>query len=251
VTTTETSSTNANWRPARWGWPDAAILLVGSLLLFTGLGVRSLWHSEGRWAEITREMLLTGDFLHPTIGGEPYFDKPVGTYWVVAATAAITGTLNEWAARCPSALAGLCTIACTLWLGRRLWSVSTGRIAAALLVTTYGFLFYSRTANADMENVAAIMLALVWYWSQRDQSSFVDFLVFYLIVFIGALMKGLPAVIIPVLAVVPDIVMRRRWRAVLTPQHLLAMCVGLAVYFAPFVYASLGKTGTYQSSGLE
>ena len=42
------------------------------LLLFWGLGDRGLWASEGRWAEITREMFLSRDFLHPTINGEPY-----------------------------------------------------------------------------------------------------------------------------------------------------------------------------------
>ena len=131
-------------RPARWGWPDLAVLVVGGLLLFTALGARSLWRSEGRWAEITREMFLTEDFFHPTIGGEPYFDKPLLTYWLVAGAAVISGGVNEWAARFPSAVAGLTAAAVTLWIGRRLWSVQTGRIAAALLLTTYGFLFWSR-----------------------------------------------------------------------------------------------------------
>jgi len=150
----------ANQQPVRWGWPDWAILMLGGVLLFTALGERSLWRSEGRWAEITREMFLTGDFFHPTIGGEPYFDKPLLTYWLVAAAAAISGRVDEWAARFPSAVAGLTAVAATLWIGRRLWSAQTGRIAAAVLLTSYGLLFWSRTPDADMENLAAVMLAL-------------------------------------------------------------------------------------------
>jgi 4-amino-4-deoxy-L-arabinose transferase-like glycosyltransferase len=250
VSSDEGPWSDAHQRPARWGWPDLAILTVGGLLLFTALGTRSLWHSEGRWAEITREMFLTGDFFHPTIGGEPYFDKPLLTYWLVAAAAAISGKLDEWAARFPSALAGLTAVAATLWLGRRLWSAQTGRIAAAILLTTYGLLFWSRTADADIENLAAVMLALAWYWSRRDRAKFADYLVFYLIVFVGALMKGLPAVILPILAILPDVAMNRRWRQVLTPGHLLAALLASTAYLAPFIYASSSETGAYDANGL-
>ncbi len=83
------------------------LLLTAVFLLFWGLGWRSLWAAEGRWAQVTREMLLTGDFFHPTIGGEPYFDKPLLTYWLRAAISVLTGVLNELVVRLPSAIAGM------------------------------------------------------------------------------------------------------------------------------------------------
>ncbi|HUN80765.1 MAG TPA: glycosyltransferase family 39 protein, partial [Phycisphaerae bacterium] len=147
---------------------DLLILVVAAVILLWGLGNRGLWHSEGRWAEIPREMSLTGDYFHPTIGGKPYFDKPVGTYWMVALAAKCLGGYSELAARLPSAIAGLIVIGCTLWLGRRLWSAPVAWIAAAIVMTSYGFVFWSRTADADIENLAAVMLALCWYMSKRD-----------------------------------------------------------------------------------
>ena len=183
-----------------WGrsiLPDVAILVLGCTLLFTGLGDRSLWYLEGRWAEITRQMFLTGDFFHPSIGSEPYFDKPLMTYWLVAFVTALTGRLDEWAVRIPSAVSGLITILSTMWIGRQLWSVLVGRVAAAMLLTSYGLLFWSRTANADLENLAAITLAIGWYWAKRERPGFGAFLVFYLIIFVGALTKGLPAAVVP------------------------------------------------------
>ncbi len=78
----------------RWG--DIVLLTAAFFLLFWGLGGRALWGSEGRWAEISREMLLTKDFFHPTIGGEPYLDKPFLTYWLIIAVSAIFGKLNEF-----------------------------------------------------------------------------------------------------------------------------------------------------------
>ena len=80
---------------------------VATFLLFWGLGQKDLIGSSYRWAEVAREMLLTGDFLHPTLNGEPYFDKPLLGYWLIALAARVTGGLNEWAVNLPSAVAGL------------------------------------------------------------------------------------------------------------------------------------------------
>ena len=102
------------------------LLLASAFLLFWGLGTRSLWAAEGRWAEIVREMLLTGDFFHPMIGGEPYFDKPLLTYWLRVIISVATGALNELVVRLPSAAAGLVAIWATVKIGARLWSARTG-----------------------------------------------------------------------------------------------------------------------------
>lgn len=231
-------------------WKDRLLLVGACVLLLGGLGTRALWGSEGRWAEVTREMFLTRDFFHPSIGGEPYFDKPLLTYWVIALVAGLTGVLNEAAARLPSALAGLAAVWSTMKLGQRLWSHRVGRIAGLLLLTSYGFLFWSRTAAADTENLAAVILAVTWYWYRRDQPGFVGFLVFYLILFLGSLMKGLPALVLPCLAIFPDLIQEKRWRRFLTPGHFLALALASLAYVAPFAYASWTKPPSYQQSGL-
>ena len=218
-------------------------------LLLWDLGARGLWGPEGRWAEITREMLRTGDFLHPTINGNPYFDKPLLTYWLVAVASAGIGRLNEWAVRIPSALSALAGLWGTLSLGRRLWSGEVARTAGWILLTSYGVLFWGRTGTADLENLAAVVLAVAWYWGRRDRLSFLTFLVFYLICFAGAQTKGLTAVAVPVLAVLPGHVRERRWRSLFTPAHLLALAAGAACYLFPFLYADMTRGG-YRQSGL-
>ena len=80
---------------ARNLWPDLLFGACAVVLLFWALGECSLWAAEDRWAEITREMLLNGDFFHPTINGEPYFDKPLLTYWLIVLVSLVTGQLNE------------------------------------------------------------------------------------------------------------------------------------------------------------
>src|SRR5882757_7413981 len=88
------SESGINWRLAGWG-----VLVLTAMLYFTRLGARALWSSEFRWAEIAREMMRTGNYFWPTINGHLYYDKPLGSYWLVVMAAPLTGGLNEAAAR--------------------------------------------------------------------------------------------------------------------------------------------------------
>jgi len=231
-------------------WLDFAFLAGGFFLLFWALGCRGLWAAEGRWAQITREMLLTGDFFHPTMAGLPYFDKPLLTYWFIAIVSFIARNLNEWTVRIPSAIAGLLSIWATKNLATRLWSKKIGYLAAWMLLTTYGCLFWSRTGTAETENLAAIILAVAWYWARRDKPNFSTFAVFYLIIFLGAMTKGLATVVIPPIVIFPDLLREKRWKALLKPSHFLALAVGIGVYFFPSIYSSVDKPDTYESSSL-
>ena len=231
-------------------WASAAVLL------FCGLGGKALYVAEGRWAEIVREMFVRHDFFHPTVNWEPYFDKPLLTYWLIALASFITGGLNEWALRLPSAVAGALSLWATIDLGKRLWSKETGLTAGWVLLTTYGMMFWSRTGVSDTENLAAVILAVAWYWSRRDglakmkgMDAFFMSIVFYLICFTGAHTKGLTAVVIPAIAIAPDILRQGRWRVLFTPGHILALVAGLAIYLTPFVYAAM-TAENYGENGL-
>ena len=238
-----------NILPSKTGLSGIIFWLTAVVLLFYGLGYRGLWTSEGRWAEIVREMFLTGDFFHPTINGLPYFDKPLLTYWAIVVVRFVTGELNEWTVRIPSAVSGLLALGATVGLGRRLWSEKVGRTAGWIMLTTYGVLFWSRTASADMENLATIIIAVGWYWARRERLGFFTFLVFYGICFLGAQTKGLTALVVPCLAVIPDIIRERRWRALVSLPHFLALGVGVSIYLIPFIYAVM-TNGQYHANGL-
>lgn len=229
--------------------PTIVFWSAAALLSLWALGQRGLWGAEDRWAEITREMLLTKDFFHPCINGKPYFDKPLLGYWLIALVATVTGRLDEWAVRLPSAIAGLLALGATINLGRRLWSQQIGRTAGWFLLSSYGFLFWTRTGEADMANMAAIILAVAWYWSRRDKPIFISYFVFYAICFIGAQAKGMAAIAVPILVVLPDLMREKRWKAYLSVSHFLAMVAGLLLYLGPLIYAEMTRSG-YQSSGL-
>lgn len=236
-------------KAARIEWPTILFWAVAVFMVFWCLGVNGLWGAEDRWARVVQEMQHTGDYFHPRINGEPYFDKPLLGYWFIAGIAAVTGRLDETIVRLPSAIAGLLALWATMNLARRLWGEELARTAGWILLATNGFLFWARTAEADMENMAAIMLAVAWYWVRRDKPGFLSYLVFYLICFTGAQAKGLTAVVVPIVAVLPDLLRSGRWKSYLSISHLLALIAGLASYLALPVCADVTRSG-YQESGL-
>ena len=64
------------------------LALAAALLFLPGLGRRDVWNpDEARYAEVAREMLLTGEYLVPHLNGDLYTQKPPLQFWAMAAAA--------------------------------------------------------------------------------------------------------------------------------------------------------------------
>src|SRR5215213_5998432 len=99
-----------------------AVLFVALVFvtLFWQLGTPSFWDpDEAHYAETSREMLGTGDWVAPFYNEKPFFDKPALFHWFQAAAMLGLGP-SELAARLPAAIGGLALIAVTWWLGAQL-----------------------------------------------------------------------------------------------------------------------------------
>ena len=142
-----------------WRAAATAVLMLTAVMFFARLGARALWSSEFRWAEIAREMQLTGHYFWPTINGRVYFDKPLGSYWLVLAAARLTGGLDETSARLPCAIAGVLGVWFVMLVGRRLYNDRVALLAGLVLATSFSFVFFSRHASADVETVTGELAA--------------------------------------------------------------------------------------------
>lgn len=233
-------------KDSRLGW----LFFTAIILLFMMLGAREIWTHEWRWAEVLREMLIRHDYLHPYFENKPYYDKPLLSYWLMLISSTLWGSLSEWSLRLPSALAGLLTIFCSYLTGSKLLNKRIGLVTGWLLVTNYFFIFWARTASADILNVCGIMLAFVWYIFHRDKASFFSYCVFFIILALTSLIKGLIGAIIPLLLILPDLMVNYRWRRHLRAKCFLAIVPAVLVYLVPF-YLSMhfGET-SYHENGL-
>jgi 4-amino-4-deoxy-L-arabinose transferase-like glycosyltransferase len=127
----------------------AAWALLLFIVLFWRLGAPTFWDpDEAHYAETTRELLRTGDWLVPQYNEQPFFDKPILFHWLQAISMAIVGP-NELGARLVPAVAALALVAITAWLGAALVSIDVGLVAALLLATSPAVFALARYAILD------------------------------------------------------------------------------------------------------
>ncbi len=108
--------------------------IVAVIAWFAPLDLRQLQHpDEGRYAEIAREMAVTGDYVTPRLNDLKYFEKPPLQYWLGALTFELFG-VDEWTARLPTAIAGLLAVLAVGFTGARLAGPDTGAYAALVLL---------------------------------------------------------------------------------------------------------------------
>ncbi len=103
---------------------------------------------EGRYSEIPREMLATGDFLTPHLNGVLYFEKPPLLYWLVAGSMALLGE-NEWAARLPGMLATVGMVLMAAAFAGRRWGSRTGLLAGLVTGSSVLVLALARIVITD------------------------------------------------------------------------------------------------------
>ncbi|WKW52376.1 ArnT family glycosyltransferase [Rhodomicrobium lacus] len=148
--------------------PYAAVLglaLLCALLFLPGIASLPVTdRDEARFAQATKQMLETGDFVDIHFQQETRYKKPVGIYWLqsaaVTAAESAGATLTDiWAYRIPSFLGALGAVLLTFWAARGIFGRETALVAATLFATCLTLSFEARIAKSDAALIAAIVLA--------------------------------------------------------------------------------------------
>lgn len=226
------------------------LLLASILMLFTLLGGHDIWTQEHRWADIVTGMFYRNDFLHPYLGNSDYYDKPLLSYWLIVLFSFVNDAVTTWTLRLPSALAGLLAIWSIYRLGTQLKDKNLGLLSGWLLLTTYYFVFWSRTSSADMLNLGGSLFAIAWYFDKRDSAGFVDYSIFFLIIALTSLCKGLVGAIVPFIAVFLDMILQKSWKQHLRTPLFLALLPALLIYLLPFFASSYFGSSQFEQNGL-
>jgi len=230
-----------NIQPSSGVWLPAGVLLA--LLWFAPLDGRRLHHpDEGRYAEIAREMLVSGDWVTPRLNGLKYFEKPPLQYWLTAASYAAFG-VHDWSARLPAALFGWLAVIAVGYAGYRIADATTGLYAAATLAASVWQIGISHYLSLDAVLSGWLALALAAFViAQSGTRSAADrrrWMLGAWIAIAGAVLtKGPVGLVIPGAALVVYSLATRDyaiWRRV----HLLpGVCLALALCLPWFVAVS-------------
>jgi 4-amino-4-deoxy-L-arabinose transferase-like glycosyltransferase len=168
-----------------------SLLLAGfcAFLFFYGLGLFGLVGAdEPRYAQVAREMLERHDWITPTLGGQPWLEKPPLYYWQAMLAYSIFG-VTDWAARLPSALdATLLVLAVYFFLRRFRPEVELD--GALIAASCAGIIGYARAASMDMALAAAFTIAMLGWWAWRQSGKRTYLALFYGFLAFGTLAKG-------------------------------------------------------------
>ena len=220
------------------------LLGLGLLLMATGLGFRDPWPpDEPRFALIAQDMLRSGDWLIPRVGGDLYADKPPVFFWLIAVATSITGSLRV-GFLLPSLLAGLGTVLLTYDLVRRARGREAGFAAGFMLLLTFQFVWQARMAQIDATLCFFTTLSLYGLLRHLCLGPAPGwFLLGWAAAGLGVITKGVG--FLPLLALLPfAILVRRGWRAPVLRIRSLGlaglgtMLVAIGLWFVPMIVAT-------------
>jgi 4-amino-4-deoxy-L-arabinose transferase-like glycosyltransferase len=164
----------------------AGLLGLAAIIIFYNLGAGSLYDwDEAIYAQVSKEVTVSHQWVTPTLDGEPYFHKPPLYIWLTALAYRVGG-VNEFSARFWSALFGFGVVALTMVLGIRLFSWAAGVAAALLLLSVdhshfahwHNFISQARVGMLETTLTFWILLSLILSWEARQRPK--------LIIWIGA-----------------------------------------------------------------
>jgi 4-amino-4-deoxy-L-arabinose transferase-like glycosyltransferase len=191
---------------SRTAWAAAAVTALCHLF-FLQLGARDLASShEARAAQNAQTMLDSGRWHLPRLfDGQVEMQKPPLYYWLVALCGLVNGgAVDAWCVRLPAALSAAGCVLLLFWFGVLRGRPLAGFLAATMLATSLHFTALARTGRIDMPLAFTVSLSVVGAvqgFAQSQQhggrAGWRWFLLMYLAVAAGLLLKGPIAVVLP------------------------------------------------------
>ncbi|RCJ27834.1 glycosyltransferase [Nostoc minutum NIES-26] len=237
------------------------LILIGWVGYGWNLGnIGLIDETEPLFAEASRQMFVTGDWITPFFNGETRFDKPALIYWCQAIAYAIIG-VNEWAVRLPSALAAIAVISLGFYtlqwhlakqdeleqVSRPTRRFLTAAVAAAMMAFNPEMIVWGRTGVSDMLLTGCMASALLCFFlgyagkrEQGDREIIIPhsllpnkwYLAFYVLIAGAILTKGPVGIVLPGLIILAFLVYVGKLREILREMRFflgMLIIVGLSV----------------------
>lgn len=235
------------------------LMLLGLLFLAPGIGqLPPTDRDESRFAQASKQMLETGNFVDIRLQEVPRYKKPIGIYWLQAASVKLSGQpLNDIAAyRIPSLLGGLATILLCCYFGSQFFERRVGLLAGVLIASSLLLGVEARLAKTDASLLAMILLmqgCLGLLYQQRHshpKGRWPLVAGFWLACGFAVLIKGPPAPVIAGLTIVSLSLADRSLALVRTLRPLPGLLTLAALVLPWLVAIQLASNGEFLQKAL-
>jgi 4-amino-4-deoxy-L-arabinose transferase-like glycosyltransferase len=221
-------------------WPDgcrllAALALILSIFFSYDLGVRPFANpDEGRYVEIPREMVATGDYVTPRLNSLKYFEKPPLFYWLQATSLKAFG-VNETSMRLWTVVFAILGCLSVFLVGYAFYSSEAGLAASALLATNVLYYTHSRLIIIDLV-FSTLLSGALWcffvLFVRKDKPKHCKKIItlMYALAALACLAKGLAGVLLPGLVAFLWIAVTRNWKKIPEMLYLPGIIVFLIIF---------------------
>lgn len=192
-------------------WKPIGLFLVAAAVYLAGIDAYPLLDpDEGRYAEVAREMLESGDFITPRLNYVKYLEKPPLFYWAVAGSMAVFGR-EAWVVRLPAVVAGVLTLLVLHGLARRMYGPGAALLCVWVYLTSLLPLAMARLPIID--GMLTLLLCATWAcaWQGLQSQRCRWFALAWACLALAVMAKGPVAIVLTGLLILGFIAATRRW----------------------------------------
>lgn len=206
----------------------AALLVLPAL--WVNLGLNTLTTDEPIRGIVTLEMVISGDYVSPSMYGEPYLKKPPLYNWILAATFDVFNSYSEFVMRLPTTIF-LLVFCLTIFLFLRKEYGNRFAFLNALIFLTCGriLLWDSMLALIDIIFSWVVYMNFMFvYKFHKEGKYWYLFIVSYFLMAVAYMFKGLPAVVFQGITMLVLFISVKKFKKLFSIQHI----TGIILFFA-------------------
>ncbi|SDF20563.1 4-amino-4-deoxy-L-arabinose transferase [Pricia antarctica] len=211
------------------------LLVLIVLVYVAGSFVTLMENDSAQFAVMAMRMYQENDFINLFKGSEEYLDKPHMHYWLAALSYTIFG-LHDWAYRIPGILVTLLGAYSCFGLGRLLYTIDTGKVAALVFMTAQTIMLSAIDVRTDAVLTGFTIFAIWQLTVYIEKRSLLALILGALGAGLAFSTKGQIALLVIGIAVLCHLAYTRKWRALVNWKVLVALFV-FALAITPMLYA--------------